>query len=64
MLKTITTGDPETQSARLTDANIEAVKALFPEAVTEGRIDFGVLRQLLGDQLDERDEKFGLNWSG
>jgi adenine-specific DNA-methyltransferase len=64
MLKPITTGDPETQSARLLDANIEAIKALFPEAVTEGRIDFGVLRQLLGDQLDERDEKYGLNWSG
>lgn len=64
MLKTITTGDPETQSARLTDANIEAVKALFPEAVTEGRIDFDVLRQLLGDQVDERDEKYGLNWNG
>ncbi len=64
MLKPITTGDPETQSARLMDANIEAIKALFPEAVTEGRIDFGVLRQLLGDQLDERDEKYGLNWNG
>lgn len=64
MLKPIMTGDPETQSARLTDANVKAVKALFPEAVTEGRIDFEVLRQLLGDQVDEREEKYGLNWNG
>ena len=30
----------------------------------EGRIDFDVLRQLLGDAVEDREEKYGLNWHG
>ncbi|MGB4781754.1 MAG: site-specific DNA-methyltransferase, partial [Candidatus Methylomirabilis sp.] len=44
--------------------NIEQLKALFPEAVTEGKIDFEVLKQLLGGPVEEREEKYGLNWHG
>ena len=28
----------------------------------EGKMDFEVLRQLLGNEIDEREEKYGLNW--
>jgi adenine-specific DNA-methyltransferase len=55
---------PETRSADLVGMNVEALKGLFPEAFTEGRIDFEVLKQLLGGTVDERDEKYGLNWHG
>src|SRR5690606_30845103 len=51
-------------SANIVGENIQRLKELFPEAVTEGRIDFEVLRQLLGDEVDDRDEKYGLNWNG
>jgi adenine-specific DNA-methyltransferase len=44
--------------------HIAQLKEIFPEAFTEGRIDFDVLRQLLGAQVEEREEKFGLNWHG
>ena len=46
--------------------NLEALKTLFPEAFSEGKIDFTVLRQLLGDGtvLTEGEEKYGLNWHG
>ncbi|HEX7449114.1 MAG TPA: site-specific DNA-methyltransferase [Pirellulales bacterium] len=44
--------------------NIEQLKTLFPEAVIEGKIDFDVLRQLLGGAVEEREEKYGLNWHG
>jgi adenine-specific DNA-methyltransferase len=44
--------------------NIAALKALFPEIVTDGRIDFEVLRQLLGDQVEVGEERYGLNWKG
>ena len=27
-------------------------------------MDFEVLRQLLGNEIDEREEKYGLNWHG
>jgi adenine-specific DNA-methyltransferase len=63
-MKPLTKHDPETRSADLIRDNIEQLKALFPEAVTEGKIDFDVLRQLLGDAIDERQEKYGLNWHG
>jgi adenine-specific DNA-methyltransferase len=46
------------------EGNIAQLKALFPEAFTEGRVDFEVLKQLLGAAVDEREEKYGLNWHG
>src|SRR5208283_2136879 len=63
-MKTITLHDPESKSADVVGANIEQLKSLFPEAFTEGKIDFEVLKQLLGGTVDEREEKYGLNWHG
>ena len=40
------------------------MKSAFPETLVDGRIDFDALRQLLGGELDESDEKYGLNWFG
>jgi adenine-specific DNA-methyltransferase len=60
----LTPADPETHSADILSDNIEHLKALFPDAVTEGRIDFDVLRQLLGGEVEGRPEKYGLNWHG
>jgi len=44
--------------------NIKQLKQLFPEAFTEGKIDFEVLKQLLGENIDTNEEKYGLNWFG
>jgi len=63
-MKKLTMGDPETRSTDVLAGNIEQLKALFPEACTEGGIDFDVLKQLLGGAVDEREEKYGLNWHG
>ena len=63
-MKKLTANDPETQSADVIAENIEHLKALFPEAFTEGKVDFEVLKQLLGCAVDEREEKYGLNWHG
>ena len=56
--------DPETRSADIVADNIEHLKALFPEAFTEDKIDFEVLKQLLGGEIADREEKYGLNWHG
>ena len=63
--------DEETHRGRCGDQvagsvaeNIEQLKALFPEAFTEGKVDFEVLKQLLGGAVEEREEKYGLNWHG
>jgi adenine-specific DNA-methyltransferase len=63
-MQPLTSADPETRSADLVAENIEQLKSQFPEAVVEGKIDFDVLRQLLGGAVDEREEKYGLNWHG
>lgn len=56
----------ESQSANIIAENIDRMKELFPEAFTEGGVNFETLRQLLGDAgvLDEGEEKYGLNWHG
>ena len=60
----LTANDPETRSADLTAGHIAHLKALFPDAFTEGKLDFDILRQLLGDAIDHGEEKYGLNWRG
>ncbi len=64
VVQKLTLNDPDTKSADIVAGNIEALRALFPEALTEGLIDFEVLKGLLGGVVDERDEKYGLNWLG
>jgi adenine-specific DNA-methyltransferase len=63
-MKKLTADSPETKSEDLISVNISALQRIFPEAFIENRIDFGVLRQILGGTVDERDEKYGLNWHG
>ncbi|MER6359431.1 site-specific DNA-methyltransferase [Kitasatospora sp. NPDC001527] len=60
----VQTGDPETHSKDLVADNIEQLRKLFPSIFTEGKVDFGALRELLGDAIEEGDEKFGLTWFG
>jgi len=59
----------EAQSADLLVANIEQLKALFPELITEGpngvAVNVDVLKALVGDKTaTDADEKYGLNWHG
>ena len=64
-MQKITAHDPPSPRAPTSIAeNIERLKALFPEAFSEGSVDFEVLKQLLGGAVDEREEKYGLNWHG
>src|SRR5271165_4675603 len=63
-MEKLTSEDPVTRSADVLGKNIVCLKALFPEAFTEEKVDFEVLRQLLGGAVDEREEKYGLNWHG
>lgn len=63
-MKKLTVNDPEAQSADIVSNNLSQLQSLFPEAFAEGKIHFDVLRQLLGEAVDEADEKYGLNWHG
>jgi adenine-specific DNA-methyltransferase len=52
------------ESVDVAAQSIAELGGLFPAAFTEGKIDFAKLRQLLGDDLAEGPERFGLSWSG
>lgn len=43
---------------------LDSLKALFPSAVSEGRIDLEKLRELLGDAVDDRPERYTFTWAG
>jgi adenine-specific DNA-methyltransferase len=63
-MKKLTAEDAETRSPDVVAENVEQLKTIFPEAFTEGKVDFEVLKQLLGGAVEEREEKYGLNWHG
>ena len=54
------------ESKDLVAERIEQMKALFPEIATEGdgSIDFEKLRLILGDEVDEGDERYAFTWPG
>ncbi len=63
-MQKLTAQDPQTKSADLVAENLEHLKEVFPEAFVEGKVDFEVLKQLLGAAVDEKEEKYGLSWHG
>jgi adenine-specific DNA-methyltransferase len=63
-MRKLTLDDPTTRSLDLVAENVAKLKVLFPEAFTEGKVDFDVLKQVLGGAVDEREEKYGLHWHG
>ena len=54
----------ESQSLDLTKLNIDKMKELFPNVVTDGKIDFETLRIILGDEVDDSKEKYQFTWKG
>lgn len=63
-MKKLTSDMTELQSMNITEDNICKLKSLFPEAFNEDGIDFDVLKQLLGKKIDDKEERYGLNWHG
>ncbi|WP_276649262.1 site-specific DNA-methyltransferase, partial [Globicatella sulfidifaciens] len=46
------------------DQNIEKLLALFPEVNTDGKIDFEKLKQILGEYVDDSEERYRFVWNG
>ena len=51
-------------SLNLVEERIEQLKALFPEVISEDKVDFEKLRQSLGEIVDDRPERYSLTWAG
>lgn len=54
------------ESEDLVASRIEQLKALFPEIATEGdgTVDFEKLRLIMGDEVNEDDERYAFTWPG
>lgn len=52
------------ESEDLIADRLQYLKELVPEAFEEGGIDFDKLRLLLGDEVDESDERYAFTWPG
>ena len=44
--------------------NISKLKELFPEVITEGKVDFESLKEVLGEFVDDREERYRFTWNG
>lgn len=54
----------ECNSLDVKKKNIEKLKELFPETLTDGKIDFEKLRLILGDEIETSPERYSFNWYG
>lgn len=53
------------KSKDIVEDNISKIAELFPECISEGKIDFDILKQELSkDIIDEGKEKYQLTWAG
>jgi len=52
------------QSTDIAEENIQKLKALFPEIVTEDKVDFEKLQQVLGEYVEDSNERYNFTWNG
>ncbi len=52
------------ESLNIVTDNIEKMKQLFPEIITEDKIDFNKLKEILGKNIEESDERYNFTWPG
>ena len=44
--------------------NIEQLRQIFPDVFEEGKVDFGKLKQVLGEYVDDEKERYNFTWNG
>ena len=54
----------DSKSMDIVADNISKLKELFPEAFIEGKVDFDALKEVLGDYIDGREERYSFTWNG
>ncbi|GAB6056491.1 site-specific DNA-methyltransferase [Methanobacterium movens] len=52
------------ESLDIVSENVSKIKELFPEIVTEDKIDFDKLKQVLGKYTEEDSERYNFTWKG
>jgi adenine-specific DNA-methyltransferase len=44
--------------------NIEQLKQLFPDVFNEGKVDFEALKAVLGEHVEDQEERYNFTWHG
>lgn len=52
------------KSLDILEENIKNLCQLFPEVECDGKIDFDMLRQILGEYVDDDKERYNFKWNG
>ena len=60
MKETTLTGE----SKDILNENIETLKELFPEIVSEDKIDFDKFKTIFGGEIDDSSERYAFTWPG
>lgn len=63
-MEKITGNSPEARSLDITQQNIEQLKQLFPDVFSEDKIDFEALKAVLGEEVDDSEERYNFTWNG
>ncbi|HZJ57084.1 MAG TPA: site-specific DNA-methyltransferase, partial [Clostridia bacterium] len=60
MMETTLTGN----TPDIAKENIKKLKTIFPEVFTEGKVDFEKLQQVLGEYVEDSNERYNFTWNG
>ncbi|MCG2769262.1 MAG: site-specific DNA-methyltransferase [Chloroflexota bacterium] len=52
------------ETPQIVEEQLARLKDIFPEAFSEGKVDFEKLRATLGDVVDDGPERYTFNWAG
>lgn len=63
-MEKLTIDSPESKSLDITQQNIEQLKQLFPDVFSENKIDFEALKAVLGEEVDDSEERYNFTWNG
>lgn len=48
----------------IAEENIQKLKQIFPEVFTESKVDFEKLQQVLGEYVEDSNERYNFTWNG
>lgn len=48
----------------IAEENIQRLKTIFPDVFTEGKVDLEKLQQVLGDYVEDSNERYNFTWNG
>jgi adenine-specific DNA-methyltransferase len=56
--------EKDAESKNLVAENIEKLMQIFPEIVTDGKVDFETLEEVLGEFKEESEQRYSFTWNG